>query len=250
MELICLSFCTKCGTELVDGITHECSIQTTIHQTAATQAVHTSPKSISFNVNLLQRLLINPFAAKTLDSNTDFIEGISGIGAVAVGMFIWLAAVASNLTSSFKNIPLLRNSISPDYGYILLAAIFTALLPLVTTYIVSYFLCHQKPSFKQAIMVLGATQWLFALVSVVLAIVFFISALFSTTLFVGALITNIVLLFLVSFDLFDIPEHKRIITVFLAVSIAIIVWGLTAEKLMVSAVSKGISGIQSMFGGY
>ncbi|MHB1652688.1 MAG: zinc-ribbon domain-containing protein [Desulfitobacteriaceae bacterium] len=77
MELIYLLFCTKCGTELVDGITHECSVQTTIYQTAATQAVPASAKSIPFNVNLLQRLLINPFAAKTLDSNTDLVEGMA-----------------------------------------------------------------------------------------------------------------------------------------------------------------------------
>jgi len=233
-----VSYCSRCGSELIEGQEHVCS-QPIVTNTNASQ---TSKIDVSMIINLLK----NPFNSLDLVEQEHFVYGVLGICSVVLGAFFWIWGVYHNLTSGIAGIPFIGKLVSPNYFKLFIIGALIGLPLTASIYGFSTWLGKRSFTFKQNLTVLGSAQWVIGLAYLIAALFSFISLPISIGAFLITLITNCVLLATISFQHFTVTDEKKTQAMFLAVSVYIVVIGLLIKS---SVGSIGGNLIKSITGG-
>jgi len=209
-----MSYCTRCGAQLQDGVPHECAVQ----QTAA--AIEpTNPQSRPsgnnvppVNVNLLLGLFRNPFQAAAFGSDK-LLYGIIGLAASV--LFYFLAGLSSYRSYNFAYdiFNTLSSRLGFDFGGVFRAYFIGGLLSLAV-FVAAFWLMGQlfgsvKVDFKEAIAKLGSIQVVTAGGWLAAAVFTFLIPSIGGLLMTATKGITLVITLLVSLEAFQIPNERR-----------------------------------------
>ncbi|KLU64172.1 hypothetical protein DEAC_c39870 [Desulfosporosinus acididurans] len=245
-----MAFCTKCGSKLVEGETHQCPMQSAVSQqtisedqTAAVAYTSTSLAPMMGKINLHQiiALIKNPFSSIELTAETGISYGVLGLITSALGMLFWFAAVYNNITSDIINLISLGKAFGLPGGSSIQSLLqlsyikdFFVVALMVVVYIASmHFISNvmglRKKDIKQTVAVLGSTQLIATVGFIVSALISYVSIPTSICSLVIVLITNIIIVTIVACDFYDIPTSKKVGVAALTIAVNIIISGLILQ---------------------
>lgn len=231
-----MAFCTKCGARLEEGQEHVCAAQAAFNptqqaSTVLTQIMSARPASnTQFDVNRVLELIKDPFKSLSLDIEKEFLVGILGVVASTVTVLLWILAEFHSIGGSFDQS--WNSSDSQGLFAFILTALSLTVVPLLAFYIMPNWSGNKKHSFKSALALLGATQWLSALGFLIATLAVFISMKLAIVLLISTWITSVAIYGFVGYQIFEVPAQKQILVMFVSVMAAIVVTGLVGAKIL------------------
>ncbi|KLU63710.1 hypothetical protein DEAC_c43710 [Desulfosporosinus acididurans] len=244
-----MPFCTKCGAKIAEGEVHQCPVQSAVSQIrtaeAQTSASYTptisTPTWGSINLQQIITLIKNPFSSIEMTTEKGFSYGVLGLIMSALGMLFWFAAVYNNITSGIINLANLGKAFGlPDgsnvQSLLQLSYIkdFFVVVLMVVVYFASIYLFSngmgtRKKDMKNAVAILGSTQWTATAGFIVSALISYVSIPTSIGALLIVLITNATIVFMIASEFFGIPTTKKVGVSVLIIAVNIIISGLILQ---------------------
>lgn len=163
------------------------------------------------DIQLIIKLLKNPFEALKLDGKKDLLYGLIGMGASLVGYILLVLAVSSYLKGIFFN-PLAAltgagSGTGVFIGKMILLGILSLLSLLFSLWLVSLWKGQESQSIQALITKLGAMQYLSGVGFIVAGILAFMTIKLALAIFLITLISTMIFSVQAAFQMYKVKEE-------------------------------------------
>ncbi|KOR88113.1 hypothetical protein [Paenibacillus solani] len=245
-----MAFCTHCGSELKEGVAHQCKDGLTASHTEAAASMEPEPESersaplptgpanaktsssVQFDGQVLLNLLRNPMNALNLQGDqTGLIYGLIGIISSIIGFWLFGLGVRHLFYSGWGIMSLVGGNIGLGSSSLLLG-LFSTVILLGSFWFTGNMITKKKLDIKDFIAKIGSFQLLFGVVLIVSGLLSFMSLKLAFLVLIFALLAALAANSAVVIQLYQVSSNQLIKFIGMAIGIYTVLLAIVYNVLL------------------
>lgn len=243
-----MAFCTHCGSELKEGVVHQCMKEHTASQTEAAAAVEPGPErntsaqngasvaqtasSVQFDGQVLLNLLKNPMSALNLRGDqTGLIYGLIGIVSSILGFWLFGLGIRNLFYSGWGMMSLVGGNMGLGSSSLLLG-LFSTVILLGAFWFTGNMITKKKIDIKEFVAKIGSFQLPFGVVIIISGLLSFMSLNLAFLVLIFALLTALAANTAAVIQLYQVSSNQLIKFIAMAIGIYTVLLAIVNRVLL------------------